>query len=518
MLTTTDTTITQRCSETSATRRGLRGLAVATLSGVLCVGAFAQDGSTTEEPGDQQIQNRVERELNHDATLWFDTVNASVEDNMVTLTGTVSRLAEKHHADRLAQTVRGVLFVKNEIEVRPLVDHEASQVRDEVIDALQRNPATEAYELDIQVDDQGQVTLTGEVESYNESALAEEVASTIRGVTGIDNRIDVNYKADRSNYEIEAGVKQAMLYNGLLDSRGIDVSVTDGVVALSGTVPSLSEYALAETEAYVAGASEVNADELTIDPWADPNPNDSTWTAGDARAAIRSRLILNPEIDAGGIDILVLGTKATLSGQVHSLSAFNEAYREALNTSGITRVDNLLRVSPVADRDDNTIRDDIQSAFLTNAVVESYEVTSDVNNGVVTLEGTVDSYTEKAQAENVASRIEGVRRVRNRIDVSDSTNVIWYDPYVYWDMSPNSFDQPAATGFDPTASDAEIEDDIESELFWSPFVDGEDINVTVNGGIVTLTGDVDDAAEWRAARENAYEGGATTVVNNLEIN
>ena len=501
----------------SATRRGLRGLAAATLCGVFATGVVAQDLSSTEMPDDQQIHTRVERELNYDADLWFDTVNATVEDNVVTLQGEVNRLAEKRHAERLAQTVRGVIYVDNQIKVQPLVDHSASQVREEVIGALQRNPATEAFELDVKADDQGQVTLSGEVQSYNESTLAAQVASNIRGVTEVINLIDVNYKVDRNDYEIQQGVKQALYYNGLIDSSGINVVVKDGAVTLSGTVPSLSELRLAETESYVAGAGEVDTEDLKVDPWASPEPYDTVWTAEDARLAIRSKLIFNPSVDASGITLSVDGTKATLRGNVDTLTGFNEAYRSALETKGITRVENLLHISPPDPRDDQTIQDDIESALLTDAIVESYQVTTQVNNGVATLEGTVDSYIEKAQAAEVASDIEGVRRVRNRIDVRNDYDVVWYDPYVYSDMTPNTFDPPADTGFQPLASDAEIENDIEDEFFWSPFVDGEDINVKVNGGVATLQGDVDDAAEWRAASENAYEGGAIAVVNNLNI-
>jgi osmotically-inducible protein OsmY len=54
-------------------------------------------------------------------------------------------------------------------------------------------------------------------------------------------------------------------------------------------------------------------------------------------------------------------------------------------------------------------------------------------------------------------------------------------------------------------------------LFWSPFVDSDDITVVVNSGVATLTGTVEDWSELQAAKENAREGGATSVISNLDI-
>ena len=80
----------------------------------------------------------------------------------------------------------------------------------------------------------------------------------------------------------------------------------------------------------------------------------------------------------------------------------------------------------------------------------------------------------------------------------------WYDAY-----EP---DQPSAG-----KSDWEIEQNIEDEFFWSPFVDGDDITVQVEDGVAHLTGTVDTWSEYEAARENALEGGAVIVDNDLLI-
>ncbi|NQV36284.1 MAG: BON domain-containing protein [Phycisphaeraceae bacterium] len=65
--------------------------------------------------------------------------------------------------------------------------------------------------------------------------------------------------------------------------------------------------------------------------------------------------------------------------------------------------------------------------------------------------------------------------------------------------------------------DWEIRSDIKGELFWSPFVDKDDINVTVINGVATLAGSVSTYSERQSAEDNAYEGGAKDVLNNLSV-
>jgi osmotically-inducible protein OsmY len=65
--------------------------------------------------------------------------------------------------------------------------------------------------------------------------------------------------------------------------------------------------------------------------------------------------------------------------------------------------------------------------------------------------------------------------------------------------------------------DEDIEEDIESELWWSPFVSSEEITVSVQDGVATLTGTVDSWRERRIATEKAYAGGAKSVRNHLRL-
>jgi osmotically-inducible protein OsmY len=86
-----------------------------------------------------------------------------------------------------------------------------------------------------------------------------------------------------------------------------------------------------------------------------------------------------------------------------------------------------------------------------------------------------------------------------------------WDPY--YTYSPYYYDWTRL----PLISDLEIKDDIQDELFWSPFADADEVKVSVDNGVATLTGTVDSWNEFFSAAENAREGGATSVINKLKV-
>jgi osmotically-inducible protein OsmY len=87
--------------------------------------------------------------------------------------------------------------------------------------------------------------------------------------------------------------------------------------------------------------------------------------------------------------------------------------------------------------------------------------------------------------------------------------------YFYpWTIPPAPIPIAAAP---PAVSDLEIRDRIASELFWSPFIDRDRVEIVVEDGVATLRGTVDSWREYHAATGNAYEGGATAVRNRLVV-
>ena len=116
--------------------------------------------------------------------------------------------------------------------------------------------------------------------------------------------------------------------------------------------------------------------------------------------------------------------------------------------------------------------------------------------------------------------IEGITQITNLLKIDDSSAT--YEPYFDYDYGYDAgtdYELPLHPDDDPPyESDLSIHEDIRDELYWSPYVDSEDITVEVEDGIATLSGEVDSYDEYLDARINAYEGGAWRVKSSdLEI-
>jgi osmotically-inducible protein OsmY len=128
----------------------------------------------------------------------------------------------------------------------------------------------------------------------------------------------------------------------------------------------------------------------------------------------------------------------------------------------------------------------------------------------------VDSLFEKTEADDAASRVKGVLTVNNLLNVENDEDFYIHNPYVD-DRHTQDDLSYRHTPRVPAKGDSEIKKDIESELKRSPFVNAEDITVRVKDGTATLSGTVESWSEHKAAAENAYDGGAVRVNNDLAV-
>ena len=126
-------------------------------------------------------------------------------------------------------------------------------------------------------------------------------------------------------------------------------------------------------------------------------------------------------------------------------------------------------------RTDAQIQSDVMAELKWEPRVQPNEIGVAVKDGVVTLTGTVDSYTKKYAAEEAAHRVRGVKAVANDIEVRLFSAA--------------------------ERSDTDIAAAAVRALEWDAFIPLEKIDVTVSKGWVTLRGEV----EWSYQREDAYQ-------------
>lgn len=142
-------------------------------------------------------------------------------------------------------------------------------------------------------------------------------------------------------------------------------------------------------------------------------------------ARVQRGLAAHPEVDRFEIDVDTRGGVATLRGTVETLEAKQAAEEIALKTEGVDRVDNQLVVkqenlSDWADKygSDFVIRTKVGSKLTADPDVRRFGIDIDVEDGVVILSGSVETQSAKREAEKLAASVQGVRRVRNELEIA----------------------------------------------------------------------------------------------------
>lgn len=485
-------------------------IAMLFLAGVLA----AQSISLTDE----NITDKVDSELFIQSDVTADDIDVETEDGIVTLSGAVDDILTKDRAERIAMAIKGVRGVINQLYVEA-TGRSDENMRQDIEQALYVDPATDSYEVGVEVSD-GMVTLTGEVESMQEKRLCTYVAKGVRGVRSVENDMIVDYDAERSDMEIENEIEAAIFNDIRLYPKMLQVKVEDGQVWLSGSVGSLSEKYLAESYAWVNGVENVLSDGVNLYDWAKNDnlkrENYPYRTDAQIKEAVEAAFIYDPRVYSFNPEVKVNNSVVTLSGVVDNIIAKRAAEEDARNIVGVSHVLNNLKVRLTSIPEAPILEARVEAALERNPKTAEYDLNVSAARGTVYLNGFVDTYFQKDHAEYVAGSINGVQRVVNNISVLDDREYDFHYPYPITPYYPSSYISHGNYYTYPM-TDKQIKNNVQSELWWSPFVDRSDIEVRVDQGTVTLTGAVDDWKERSNAIENAYEGGAKDVIDLLIV-
>lgn len=202
------------------------GVAVASLSlSVHPASALPQATTVAPVAGDDgSLQSQIEDALKKSPSLAPRDIDVDVEHGVVTLTGVVRTSAERTRAARLA-AVKGVTRVDNRITVDPKIDQPKLDT------AGEKTKAGVSKAVDATVS----------AAKKTKTAVQKGAGKTEQGVAkAADKTSDaIGTAGDKvSDASLTTRVKAAFSEDKALEGTAIDVSTTDGVVTLKGTVAS----------------------------------------------------------------------------------------------------------------------------------------------------------------------------------------------------------------------------------------------------------------------------------------
>lgn len=461
--------------------------------GVITIIILSFSAFSAQDITDMDIVRAIENDLLFDSGVASHRIDINCKNGIVTLSGSIDNLLARERAIAIAQSIKGVRSVINEMKVKPVFRSD-KKIKTAVRNALLLDPITESYEIDVTAED-GVVTLDGTVESWAERRFAANIAKGVSGISQVVNQIDVEYSGIRSDIEIDAEIERKLHNDLYINDLSLNVVVDHGVAKISGIVGSAFEKERIRFSSYVNGVVDVDVSNLKVEWWAenDMRKEDGAPLLEDdmVRNAIYDALIYDPRILPTGVDVEVTEGIVSLSGTVDNYRAREAAEQDARHTVGVARVFNYIKVRPELVIQDKKIYDYVDTSVSLDPYVERYDFDFSVINGKVYINGQVDNDFDKLRVGQVVGRQPGVIDIANNVVVTKT-----------WESKP----------------DWAIKKDILSQFFWSMNVDGDEIDVTVDDGQVTLAGNVDSKYEVQAAVKNAYEGGAESVINKLTVN
>jgi osmotically-inducible protein OsmY len=181
----------------------------------------------------------------------------------------------------------------------------------------------------------------------------------------------------------------------------------------------------------------------------------------------------------------------TLSGTVSSWGKRFAAEEAAHRVRGVMDVANdiVVKLPGTPGRTDTELAHAVRNALMWDVFVPAARVQSTVSDGVVTLEGELDSWIQRVDAEKAVRNLAGVRSVRNQIVVKP-----------------------------PQVSSTEVHNAIEQALNRQAEREVKRIRLEIRNGEVTLSGLVRSWAEKQAVAGAAWgTQGVSIVIDKLQI-
>ena len=443
----------------------------------------------------KELANAVRADLKDSVRIADAELQVAVRDGILTLSGTVRSMMDRQRAVEIAKRTRGIKAVVDQLVVTRS-DRSDEDILADVEKVLRINDSVDHPRITAKVED-SVVWLAGAVNSLSEVRIAKMAAGGVRGVTDLKSQITIRPKVQRTDREIRDEIAGLLVHSIYLDDVLLDIEVKDGVVHLEGTVGSVQQREHAARMSEIRGVVSVDTSKMDVDSSKlDPterqrryaNVNDETISQAVDRVLDADPIVFQ---SAKMIERKVNRGVVTLTGETKSLAAKRKAERLASDVVGVARVVNELEVRrPSKEISDAEIIDTVQDSIRRSAYLDRREVRVHCQRAHVSIYGVVESELEKQVAGWLADNVAGVVHVNNRLAVEKE-----------WTPKP----------------DKDIKRDLERKLKYSLLDRANQIDVTVENGVVILRGDVATWRQWQLAMDLALEAGGKHPHNLINV-
>jgi osmotically-inducible protein OsmY len=213
----------------------------------------------------------------------------------------------------------------------------------------------------------------------------------------------------RNPEDVRDDVLDELRWDTSLDPAAIGVAVNERAVTLTGHVRSYAEKRAAEKAAKRVKGVLAVANDLEI-RLPSTLQRDDTYIAAAVGSALRWNVSVPHKVTA-----TVQQGWVSLEGEVDWSFQRNAAERAVRDLIGVRGITNLIQVKVRPQPAE--VKEQIQKAFRRSAQIDADHVKASIEDGRVTLTGTVRSWSERAEAEHAARSAPGVRDVANRLQV-----------------------------------------------------------------------------------------------------
>jgi len=214
---------------------------------------------------DAEIQYEVRAALYADRRVISDNVVVDVRQGVVTLGGSVPGAEQRQVARRIAERIKGVRKVVDDLTVIPLAPRQDADITADVVTALTLDSLVDEDKIEVTTVD-GVVYLRGTVGSYTERKAADDDTRSVAGVLDVVDEIVVAPAVVHGDEQLARDIRRQVEESLRIDPASLSVEVRHGVAYLRGLVPSLTlRWIVDELARWTPGITDV-VNELQVAP------------------------------------------------------------------------------------------------------------------------------------------------------------------------------------------------------------------------------------------------------------